>query len=236
MDNAKACELINAQIDKIDSLLKQSFGSPEFKQWKSRTEVLLRKLFGDDSKEVKDFESIKYYFWGEELDNSVLEKARALLKSAVYGIQTFGIESTCIGTKAKAINVFISHGNQSEALNKTEKFIRAFGFEPVIVKDKASEGKAVDDLVDEKMQGCQCAIILATKDDQVDGYYQPRPNVLHEVGKAQSLYSDKITYLKEVGCQFPSNFAPKVWEDFTQDNMEAAFLKIVKEFKASGFI
>ena len=33
-------------------------------------------------------------------------------------------------------------------------------------------------------------------------------------------------------CQFPSNVNPKVWENFRQDNMEAAFEKIIKKLRA----
>jgi hypothetical protein len=42
--------------------------------------------------------------------------------------------------------------------------------------------------------------------------------------------------LKEEGCKFPSNITPKVWENFTQDNMENAFIKVAKELKAFGII
>jgi predicted nucleotide-binding protein len=78
-------------------------------------------------------------------------------------------------------------------------------------------------------------IALATKDDEVDGHYQPRLNVIHEIGLAQEKLR-RIIYLKEEGCQFPSNVAPKIWESFTQDNMENAFAKVVKELRAFGVI
>lgn len=132
--------------------------------------------------------------------------------------------------------VFISHGVETRALDKLEKFIRVLGIAPIIVKHLASEGKALDDLIDSRMSSCDTVIILATKDDRVEDYYQPRPNVIHEIGLAQEKVKDKIIYLKEDGCVFPSNILPKVWETFTQDNMENAFLKIVKELKAYGLI
>jgi predicted nucleotide-binding protein len=91
---------------------------------------------------------------------------------------------------------------------------------------------AVDDLVEKRLGEADCAVILATADDNVGGRMQPRPNVLHEIGLAQQRLDNRIIYLKEVGCDFPSNVAPKVWENFTQDNMEAAFEKIAKELQA----
>ncbi len=114
------------------------------------------------------------------------------------------------------------------------------GITPIIVKNKPSKGKAVDDLVKEQMDTCMAVIILATKDDKVktekEEYYQPRPNVIHEIGLAQEKVKDKIIYLKQEGCIFPSNISPKVWENFTQGNMENAFSKVAKELRAFRII
>jgi predicted nucleotide-binding protein len=137
--------------------------------------------------------------------------------------------------------VFISHGNETKALIKLERFLRGLGITPIIVKHEPSLGKSLDDLVEEQMQTCLAVIVLATKDDRIKGekgeeYFQPRPNVIHEIGLAQEKVKERIIYLKEEGCKFPSNIAPKVWENFTQDNMENAFIKVAKELKAFGII
>lgn len=137
--------------------------------------------------------------------------------------------------------VFISHGNETKALIKLERFLRGLGVTPIIVKHEPSLGKSVDDLVEERMGTCIAATILATKDDKVKDekggeYFQPRPNVIHEIGLAHEKVKDRVVYLKEDDCVFPSNISPKVWESFTQDNMENAFLKVVKELRAFGII
>jgi len=137
--------------------------------------------------------------------------------------------------------VFISHGGETKALVKIERFLRGLGITPVIVKHEPSLGKSLDDLIEEQMDTCVGVIILATKDDKIrdergEEYFQPRPNVIHEIGLAQEKVKERIIYLKEEGCKFPSNIAPKVWENFTQDNMEDAFIKVGKELKAFGII
>ena len=86
------------------------------------------------------------------------------------------------------------------------------------------------------MRDCDCAIILATADEQVEDRHQPRPNVLHEIGLAQEILENRLIYLKEDSCEFPSNVRPKVWEHFTQENLEAAFEKIAKELKAFNLL
>lgn len=132
--------------------------------------------------------------------------------------------------------VFISHGKETAALVKIERFLRGLGLIPVIVKNEASLGRSLDDLVEEQMKSCQCSVVLATKDDLLEGTYQPRPNVIHEIGLAQEKLDHRLIYLKEEGCEFPSNISPKVWENFTQDNLEDAFLKLGKELRAFGLI
>lgn len=132
--------------------------------------------------------------------------------------------------------VFITHGKETAALSKIERFLRGLGLIPVIVKNEPSLGRSLDDLVEEQMSSCQCSVILATKDDLVDGRFQPRPNVIHEIGLAQEKLNGRLIYLKEEGCAFPSNISPKVWENFTQDNLENAFWKLGKELRAFGLI
>ena len=46
----------------------------------------------------------------------------------------------------------------------------------------------------------------------------------------------RIIYLKEVGCEFTSNIAPKLWENFTQDSMDAAFTRVALELRAFGLL
>jgi hypothetical protein len=60
--------------------------------------------------------------------------------------------------------------------------------------------------------------------------------VLHEIGLAQEKLGNRIIYLKEDGCIFPSNVSPKIWENFSQTNMEQAFIKVAKELRAFGVI
>jgi len=138
--------------------------------------------------------------------------------------------------RSEGARVFVSHGRQSGALTKLERFLRVLGVDPIIVVQGASEGMSVDALVEKRMSESDCAIILATADDRVDNYMQPRPNVIHEIGMAQEKFQNKVVYLKEEGCEFPSNVRPKVWESFTQSNMEAAFEKIIKELRSFGLV
>jgi hypothetical protein len=135
-------------------------------------------------------------------------------------------------------SIFISHGRKSTALDLVEDFIRSLGLIPVIVMNQPSQGMSVDKKVSSYMKACASAIILATGDDKVEGstFFQPRQNVIHEIGLAQQMLTNKITYLLEEDTVLPSNIAPKVYERFTKDNLSIAFIAIVRDLKAFGVI
>ena len=169
-----------------------------------------------------------------------LERAQGILESGIDQLQRVGLEQvrqeTGYFVAAGARKVFITHGHAEDVLRRVEDFIRALGLEPVVVKRGASLGDSVDDLVERRIEECQAQIVLATADDQVDGALQPRPNVIHEIGLGQRIFKDRIIYLKEDRCEFPSNVAPKVWEPFARDNLEPAYQKIAKELRAMGLL
>lgn len=247
-------------LDQIPSLRQKDAFCPEHVRWIANTGLHLRAIFGPNSPFTGRFSSIEFtaprqflIYPQENMKTTIAKKhregylrglqiAEGLLSAALDQLQTYGLTEVRRqqGVQIAAFNrkVFIAHGKPTAALDKLERFVRSLGFEPVIVKHEPSGGKALDDLVEQKLGECICAIIFATADDKVEGeeYFQPRLNVIHEVGLAQEKLQDKVIYLKEVNCQFPSNVSPKVWESFTQDNMEKAFEKIVKELRGFGFI
>jgi hypothetical protein len=169
-----------------------------------------------------------------------LERAQGILESGIDQLDRIGLDQvrreTGYFVAAGARKVFISHGHAEDVLRRVEDFVRALGLEPVVVKRGASLGDSVDDLVERRIEECQAQIVLATADDQVDEAWQPRPNVIHEIGLGQRIFKDRIIYLKEDRCEFPSNVAPKVWEPFARDNLEPAFQKIARELRAMSLL
>lgn len=254
----KSIELLQKHLDAIASIRKQHPYSAMFIRWLQNVDIELARLFGENSGIYHNLKNISWRWVGSmvghpfEEPEDVLTRyneiafkeglniAQGVLESAIDQLKQVGLEGiekekgyTAAGTDRR---IFISHGKHTPALDKIERFLRSMGFTPVIVAREPSSGKSVDDLIEEQISGCLCAVILATSDDKVKDYYQPRPNVIHEIGLAQERLGNKVIYLKEEGCRFPSNVQPKVWEDFTQDNLEPAFEKIVKELRGFKLI
>ena len=248
-------DILRNELSKITSLRSSYAFSPEHAEFIQSTGLEISRIFGSDSLIGENFAEIVYQntkgFVASaynieqkkaELNHKAyltgLDMAEGILKSAISQIQRHGADRILTESRIKRGEgrVFISHGKKTQALIKVERFVRALGLEPIIVILGASEGLAVDDLVEKRMSESDCALILATSDDEIEGHKQPRPNVIHEIGMAQEKFKRKIIYLKENDCEFPSNVRPKVWENFTQDNMENAFEKISKELRAFGLI
>jgi predicted nucleotide-binding protein len=114
----------------------------------------------------------------------------------------------------------------------------ALGVTPIIVEEQPSEGRSKDKNVEYYLKQCNCAVILATKGD-IDGQtgeFIPRGNILNEVGRCQEILPNRMVYLLEEGVKFPTNIDEKVWERFTKESMDKAFIKIAKELRAFGLI
>lgn len=133
---------------------------------------------------------------------------------------------------------FIAHGGELTARDKLQDFLMALGVIPIIVEEQPSEGRSKDKNVEYYLKRSDCAIILATKGD-IDGRtgeFIPRGNILHEVGRCQEIFPNRMVYLLEEGAKFPTNIDEKVWERFTKESMDKAFIKITKELRAFGLI
>jgi len=133
---------------------------------------------------------------------------------------------------------FIAHGGESPARKKLVSFLNALGITPIIVEEQPSEGRSKDKNVEYYLKQCDCAIILATKGD-VDGWtgeFIPRGNILIEIGRCQEILPDRTIYLLEEGAKFPTNIDEKVWERFTEETMDKAFIKVAKELRVFGLI
>jgi hypothetical protein len=255
MTQEDALSLIDEAIEKVAALRSSRLRSPAHIEFIQSTGLDVARIFGAHSAVARNFAAISYqqietaFVSAFDMQREVarlrheaylrgLDQAEGILLSARSQLTRHGFDKILIGSRIRneGPRVFISHGRQSAALTKVENYLRAIGAHPVVVIRSASEGLAVDDLVDKRLAESDCALILATADDAVDGRKQPRPNVIHEIGLAQEKLENRVIYLKEIGCDFPSNVGPKVWENFTQENMEAAFEKIGKELHGFGLL
>lgn len=255
MKKVAALTILDDAVSEISELRRGRPHSPDHVAFIQSTGLELARIFGPDSPITRNFNRINYSASGSILTNIMsyeedlarahynaflegLDLAEGVLRSGRAQLERHGADRILRASRVRSegANVFISHGQETPALIKIERFLRALGTNPILVVREPSEGMAVDDLVEKRLSESDCVVVLATGDDLVEGRRQPRLNVIHEIGLAQEKHPNRIVYLKEVGCDFPSNVAARVWENFSQDNMEAAFEKLSKELRAFGLL
>lgn len=132
--------------------------------------------------------------------------------------------------------VFISHGPPGTHLAKLKDFLVAAGLEPVVVEEQPSEGRSVVSNVDKYAGDCDAAIVLATRDRQVDGNWEPNPGVLVEIGDLRERFKGKMVYMVQEGLERAPMWAEHVYIPFGDDCMDKAFTKLLRELKVANLI
>jgi len=104
----QALDELKRLIDEIDNVRKKPRLSPKFKSWKAKTSELLEKLFGRNSRQVKDFDKIPYSlaaFSNQTPDSKFDEAFQQGLKTAAITLSSAvkEIQSGAFGGKSKPV-------------------------------------------------------------------------------------------------------------------------------------
>ncbi len=167
-----------------------------------------------------------------------LPNVEATLQNIIWQLETFGIPYVSSKEKGVSPKAFIAHGPKSKPLEKLCRFLETLGVQPIVIEEEPSEGRSIDQQVETYLEQANCAIVCGTADDKelIDGKLYPRRNVCIEIGRFQERFPSRIIYLLEEGASLPSNVSEKIHERFSQDSMEEAFVKVIRELKAFGLI
>ena len=98
VDKQKAFEILQRQIDFVETLKHKERFSPDFKKWQRDTEVAIEKIFGENGRHLGDFRRIGYALnWPDisESDHILeyqqgLDDARKIIESMVDEITEYG--------------------------------------------------------------------------------------------------------------------------------------------------
>lgn len=251
-DVGRIAELLKQKVAELKEPDKQYYDAPAFARWEYETESIIRNHFGPDSPQLREFHSalsrqkpgIHFNVFDSSAEWETKRQETHLYRMPYLEAVINGIISeldsgvTPVRVMVGSPKAFVAHGGESDALGKLEAFLSALGVEPLVVEGQPSEGRSVNENVEYYFNQSDCAIILATKGD-IDGKtgeFIPRGNISIEVGMCLQRLPNKTIYLLEEGAKFPSDISEKVWEPFTQDNMENAFIKVAKELRAFDLI
>lgn len=109
---------------------------------------------------------------------------------------------------APVARVFIGHGG-SRAWEVVRDYLQAEGVEVVTFETDERAGFATLSVVADLVRSARLAVVVMTKaNEMVDGNWQARPNVIHEVGFSQgALGVENTLILLEDGCEEFTNIA-----------------------------
>lgn len=173
---------------------------------------------------------------GEDVTRPILDEAEASINSK---------PSRSKAESCKTFNkVFVVHGHDTALLDQTEILLHRWGLEPVILRDRANEGRTVIEKI-EANTDVGYGLVLLTPDD-VGGIAQQDPsslklqprarqNVILEWGYLLAkLDRRRVACLVKTGVELPSDLHGIVRIDLKGDVRDSA-QEIARELRAAGF-
>jgi predicted nucleotide-binding protein len=133
--------------------------------------------------------------------------------------------------------VFISHGKFTNAFTKLETFIRSLGLVPLYDTNSPSEAKSINTHVNTLISESDFFIILATIETKdKTGKNLPNHNVIIEYDRLMRSECKNVVVLLEKDCKMPSMLQDIIYESFTQESLDNAFIKIASELYKNKMI
>jgi predicted nucleotide-binding protein len=153
--------------------------------------------------------------WKETVDRQITKLESIRDRLALYdgptGQPKVAIEAAIPEDRSK---VFVVHGHDDGALEAVARFIQALGFHPIILHERANEGRTIIEKV-EAHGAVGFAVVLLTPDDEgcVKGGGMPNPrarqNVILELGYfIGRLGRKQVCALKRGDVEIPSDSRP----------------------------
>lgn len=249
------------ELEQFDPTKVQKRWAPEVKALQTAIEETLAAVFGEGSEQFRRYRPaaaldngpVQTYFGGgapgfdRQFPKYLAEgkvQALLLLRRAVGGLEESLPEASSAAPSSRprptdgiaSRKVFIVHGHEEGPREMVARFLDRIGFEPVILHEKASQGRTIIEKV-EQHGDVQFAVVILTPDDEGcerGGTPQPRArqNVVLELGYfIGRLGRDKVCALKRGELELPSDFEGVVYQPLEGDWKQA----LGRELEAAGF-
>jgi predicted nucleotide-binding protein len=247
----KGKAIVGAEINTENAFVSMK---QDYYKWDEYNEELLKRVFSTD--ELKDeyrgfFGSMFAYerSWYDQLSDyrkSISEKIR-LLESIVERLELIPIKEgvvtkTISGEKTIAVGnrVFVVHGHDNEARETIARYLEKLGLEPIILHEKANEGKTIIEKFERHSDVGFAVVILTpddvgnTKDKPSELNYRARQNVILELGYfAGKLTRARVCPLYKGNVELPSDIHGLIYVPI--DDHGGWKMLLARELKASGF-
>jgi predicted nucleotide-binding protein len=250
----EAIAKLTRAIEETEALKLRGRSSPEFKKWQRKTEAALSRIFGEQSRHLKDFNGIGYSldFWTDSTPvhswhkayTDGLNEAKAILQTMIEEIQedwdgedvqqktTEGERGPGKSAGAKPC-VFIGHG-RSVLWARLQLYLQNdLGLTTVNYEAESRVGDSIIPILEKMLQEADFAVLILTAEDETTtGERRARQNVIHEAGLFQGrLGFKKAVLLVQEGLQEFTNVAGLQYIGFSGDRIEQTFYELQRVLK-----
>jgi len=246
---------LNVQIEVRHYLKKLEHDNAQYRVWKKNVVRTLGSIYGKDSEYVSQFNEISFSLGifivdtpDSDFQNAYLEglkEAELLLNSYLKEIyDSWGHESESPSDDSKPTkspkDIFIVHGHDIGAREEVSRFVEKLKLNPIILKDKANQGRTTIEKFVQESSSSSFAIVLFTPDDigfPKDKSDQAKPrarqNVIFELGYfISNLGRKNVCVLYKEGVEILTDFVGVLYIPY--DDKGAWKLDLVKEMQAAG--
>lgn len=252
---------MNNGIELIEEIINQAQGieyrNGQLDIVKKRAEMMIRKLFGDNSHYIKSLNSIHYspMIWSSGTSDSVFISSFNRGKQELLNLLNVIKEDVSLDLKLNKetksskkteirdnTNVFIVHGHNEEMKQSVARTIDKLDLTPIILHEQANKGKTIIEKFTDNSDVLYAIVLLSADDiaylktDSPDnGKFRARQNVIFELGYfIGKLGRERVLALHQIIDDFeiPSDYSGVIFVPY-DDNGKWKF-ELVKELKAIG--
>ncbi len=245
MDKSKAIELLKQCLNEVPKLRELHHDNQDFVLWFDNARNIIKAALTPD--DLKRFSFAQPIFSNDFRGGSVYKSTylakltgyETALKSILQKYELPGIKEKPATTAELPPKAFIAHEGMTGSLQKIKDLLDALGVKYLIAEIEPSDGRVIERQVQWTPGKADVAIILATKGKVINkdtGKPYMGMNVADELGRAREVFKNRIILLLQKGVEPHTNISGIVYEPFTPQNREKAFIKIIKELRNWGFI
>lgn len=233
----------------------RSYGNDRFNTWRRKFSQFLDEVLPGESSTLnaklthygfmsRRGESDAQRFWREDGENMVsyIDSLILDIQNDEYDLQVYESQPSIeVAPDNKPKNkVFIVHGHNGEAKERTARFIEKLGFEAIILHEQASKGMTIIEKIEKYSNEVGFGIVLYTPDDMGNVKsdaesgelkYRARQNVVFEHGfLIGKLGRKNVAPLVEGVIELPNDISGVVY--ISDSDWQA---DIAKEMKSAGY-
>jgi predicted nucleotide-binding protein len=246
-------ELVQSLIDEVNELPHRD--EEKLDALRRRAEMIIRKVFGESSKYLKDLNNIHFFpmvypaeedYYNERWLSGKSQMLN-LFNTMLEELKLFGIRQKVDKVQkadAKSSNrIFIVHGHDEAMKQAVARTVEKMGLEPIILHEKPSEGRTIIEKFTD-YSDVSFAIVLLSPDDVAypkdqslkDAKLRARQNVIFELGFFIGKLGRNrvlVLYQEEKNFEMPSDYSGVLYTPY--DDSGRWQFDLVKELKACGY-